>query len=85
MAKGEKIGKMRGYFALTLFLCWVAGMESLGQPYLAPDSPRRSHNPDLFLRAPTFRQRLRAYLADPTQMDRAHGRMRRFGSGRDGR
>ncbi len=65
-----------------LLLMRVAGMESLGQPYLAPRSPRRAHNPDLVLRAPLFRQRLRAYLADPAHMERAHGRMRRFGERR---
>ena len=61
-----------------LLLFRVAGMESLGQPYLAPRAPRRVHNPDLILRAPIFRQRLRAWLSDPHSMDRAHGRMRRF-------
>lgn len=71
-------------YGLTLLLCWVASMESLGRPYLAPNSPRRSHNPDMILRAPSFRQRLRAYLANPAQMDRTRGRMRRFKQGRDG-
>lgn len=65
-------------YAVVMLLCWVAAMESLGQPFLAPGSPRRTHNPDLLLRAPTFRQRLRAYLSDPREMKRAYGRMRRF-------
>ena len=52
--------------------------KSLGQPFLAPGSPRRTHNPDLLLRAPTFRQRLRTYLSNPEEMKRAYGRMRRF-------
>lgn len=69
-------------YAVVMLLCWVAAMESLGQPFLAPGSPRRTHNPDLLLRAPTFRQRLRAYLSDPEEMKRAYGRMRRF-DGRD--
>lgn len=69
-------------YAVVMLLCWVAAMESLGQPFLAPGSPRRTHNPDLLLRAPTFRQRLRAYLSDPREMKRAYGRMRRF-DGRD--
>ncbi|MDD3336135.1 MAG: spore germination protein [Eubacteriales bacterium] len=68
-------------YTFILLLCWVAGMQSLGAPYLAPNSPRRSHNPDLLLRTPTFRQRLRAYLSAPEAMDRARGRMRRFGRG----
>lgn len=62
-----------------LLLFRVAGMQSLGQPYLAPRSPRRMHNPDLVLRAPVYRQRLRTWLADPADALRAHGRMRRFG------
>lgn len=65
-------------YAVVMLLCWVAAMESLGQPFLAPGSPRRTHNPDLLLRAPTFRQRLRAYLSNPEEMKRAYGRMRRF-------
>ena len=64
--------------AVVMLLCWVAAMESLGQPFLAPGSPRRTHNPDLLFRAPTFRQRLRAYLSNPEEMKRAYGRMRRF-------
>ena len=59
-------------------MCRLAGMTSLGQPYLAPSSPSRVRNPDLILRAPVYRQRLRAYLAEPTQMLRSHGRMRHF-------
>lgn len=65
-------------YAVVMLLCWVAAMESLGQPFLAPGSPRRTHNPDLLFRAPTFRQRLRAYLSNPEEMKRAYGRMRRF-------
>ena len=76
-------GGVAGMTGMCLAAVWllirIAGMESLGQPYLAPVSPKRSHNPDLVMRAPTFRQRLRAYLSDPTHNLRAHGRMRRFG------
>lgn len=63
---------------LLFFIFRVAGMESLGQPYLAPTAPARVHNPDLIARPPLFRQRLRAYLADPAHMLRARGRMRRM-------
>ena len=59
-------------------LCRVAGMTSLGQPYLAPVSPRRVRNPDLLVRAPVYRQRLRTWLAQPDRMLRSHGRMRGF-------
>lgn len=62
--------------ASLLLLCRVAGMESLGQPYLAPRSPARTHNPDLILRAPVYRQRLRTWLSQPENMRRTRGRMR---------
>ncbi len=55
----------------------VAGMTSLGRPYLAPSTPKRTRNPDLVMRAPVYRQRLRGYLANPLRMLRAKGRMRR--------
>jgi len=74
-------GGFLGLPGVCLMLLWfvlrVSGMTSLGRPYLAPSAPARVHNPDLILRAPTYRQRLRAYLADPFHMLRAHGRMRR--------
>ena len=70
---------MSGVWLLfILFMFWVAGMESLGEPFLAPRSPARVHNPDFLVRAPVFRQRLRAYLANPGEMNRTTGRMRRF-------
>lgn len=63
---------------LLLLVARIAGMESLGRPYLAPRSPARPRNPDLLIRAPLFRQRLRAYLANPDASPRAQGRMRRL-------
>lgn len=63
---------------LVVIILRTAGMTSFGRPYLAPSTPRRSRNPDLILRAPVFRQRLRGYLSRPADMLRAHGRMRRF-------
>ncbi len=65
-----------------LFLCRIAGMTSLNEPYLAPQSPHREHNPDLLLRRPIFRQRLRSYLADPACSQRSQGRMRGFFPGK---
>ena len=64
---------------LVMMVLCVAGMESLGNPFLAPASPRRPRNPDMVFRAPLYRQRLRSYLAAPEDALRAHGRMRRFG------
>jgi len=55
----------------------VAGMQSFGRPYLAPSTPRRTRNPDLVMRAPVYRQRLRGYLANPFRMLRTKGRMRK--------
>ena len=68
-----------GICLVAVFLLMrVAGMKSLGQPYLAPRSPKRAHNPDLLLRAPLFRQRLRTWLAQPGDWLRSRGPMRRF-------
>lgn len=73
-------GGLCGLYGVTalflLLLCWTAGMQSLGRPYLAPLSPKRAHNPDLIYRAPIYRQRLRTYLANPFAMLRLRGRMR---------
>ena len=63
---------------LVALVTRLAGMHSLGRPYLAPGSPARPHNPDLLFRAPLFRQRLRTWLANPYRMLRSHGPMRRF-------
>ena len=60
--------------ALVMLCCWVGGMESLGSPYLAPVAPVRLHNPDLILRRPVYRQRLRPEAA--FHVKRSHGRMR---------
>lgn len=66
-----------------LFLCRIAGMTSLGAPYLAPRSPYREHNPDLLVRKPTFRQRLHSYLAQPSNASRSQGPMRGFFPGKE--
>ncbi|MBQ8150053.1 MAG: spore germination protein [Clostridia bacterium] len=68
-----------GLLATLLLLCFrVAGMESLGAPYLAPAAPLRPRNPDLILRPPVYRQRLRGYLSRGFHVRRAVGRMRRW-------
>ncbi len=67
---------------LVFLVLRVAGMRSLGHPYLAPTAPRRVRNPDLVERAPVYRQRLRTDNASPSRMLRAFGRMRRFAQGR---
>jgi Bacillus/Clostridium GerA spore germination protein. len=69
-----------GFFGLSLltvfFVCGLCGMTSLGVPYLAPLSPKRSRNLDLLLRLPIFHQRYRTYLADEAAPARSRGRMR---------
>ncbi len=66
-------GVVLGLVALT---CWVAGMRSLGSPFLAPLSPARACNPDIVLRSPIYRQRLGTYLSNPNTITRLRGRMR---------
>ena len=63
-------GLALGVFALLLHLC---GLKSLGVPYLAPWTPRKTSNPDLLLRAPIWRLRLRGMLAAPGRMLRVSG------------
>ena len=60
-------------FALSLR---VLSQTSLLSPLCAPIAPARPRNPDITLRYPVWRQRLRTYLADPRAMLRARGRMR---------
>lgn len=72
-----------GLYGMVLFLGAAAirlcSMRSLGSPYAAPVAPVRTHNPDVFIRCPIWRQRLRAWLADPRRMARITGPMRGFG------
>lgn len=69
-----------GYFGIVLclflFILRLAGQTSLGAPLCAPVAPLRPRNPDLLLRFPVWRQRLRGYAAVPRQMLRARGPMR---------
>ena len=71
---------LAGYFGLVLCLLilmlHIFAQTSLGAPLCAPFAPRRAHNPDLALRMPVWRQRLRGYLSNPAAMLRSRGRMR---------
>ncbi|MBE5803300.1 MAG: spore germination protein [Clostridiales bacterium] len=58
---------------MTVRMC---GMTSLGSPFAAPVAPLRTHNPDGLIRYPIWRQRLRTWLGNPFNMDRASGKMR---------
>ncbi|MBQ7455300.1 MAG: spore germination protein [Clostridia bacterium] len=74
-----------GYFGLLLCLfvltLRILSRTSLGQPLCAPFAPRRPANPDITLRFPIWRQRLRGYMANPYSMLRARGRMRGWEKG----
>ena len=73
------VAGLYGMAVLALvMLCRLCALTSLGAPYLAPLAPGRPHNPDLLLRLPLWRQRLRAYLANPAAMLRVRGPMRRW-------
>ena len=69
-----------GYLGVVLgcffLMVRMAGLTSLNHPYFAPLAPRRPANPDLLLRMPVWRQRLRGFLANPFHMNRTEGRMR---------
>ena len=69
-----------GYFGIFLLsfllLLQILSGRSMGSPLFAPVTPPRPDNPDLVTRYPVWRQRLRGYMANPTSMLRARGRMR---------
>lgn len=64
-------GALMGVYGIILTgsaaLCYLAGMRSLGQPYLAPIAPWRPHNPDLMLRLPLGRQTRALFYARKDQ------------------
>lgn len=65
--------------ALGAGIIRLCAMRSLGSPFAAPLAPDRVHNPDLFIRYPIWRQRLRGWLANPQEIRRITGSMRGFG------
>ncbi len=66
-----------GMILLYLLLQTNLGMlHSFGVPYYAPISPPRPHNPDLLVRYPLWKQRLRGFYAQAGQRVRAWGRVR---------
>ena len=73
-------GCVFGIYGMVLFfaagIIRLCGMTSLGSPFAAPLSPLRTHNPDSLVRLPLWRQRIRAWLANPAQMNRTSGPMR---------
>ncbi|MGN0777792.1 MAG: spore germination protein [Aristaeellaceae bacterium] len=76
------VASVFGLYGMVLCLGVAAirlcGMRSLGSPFAAPLAPDRTHNPDVFLRYPLWRQRLRTWLASSRRMERITGPMRGF-------
>lgn len=69
-----------GVFGILLMLIFL-GIEacsttSLGVPLMWSYSPGRMHNPDNVERYPIWQQRIRSYLANPSQLLRARGPIR---------
>ena len=58
-------GAALGLYGVCVAACCLAAdvcaMRSLGVPYVMPIAPARPHNPDILLRLPVFRQRLRLF------------------------
>ncbi|MBQ7849725.1 MAG: spore germination protein [Clostridia bacterium] len=75
-------GCVFGVYGIVLFLAAGAvrlcGLTSLGSPFLAPLSPLRPRNPDLFARWPLWLQRSRTWLAAAGERPRTQGAMRRW-------
>lgn len=63
---------------LLVMLVRLCCLTSLGSPMAAPMAPLRTHNPDILVRWPIWRQRLRTWLGNPQNMERITGRMRRW-------
>ena len=76
-----------GYLGMTLALFFLlarlSGLTSLNHPYFSPAAPLRPANPDVLLRMPVWRQRLRGAMANPFHMRRFSGRARSWDTRRD--
>ncbi len=76
------VSSVFGLYGMVLLLgasaIRLCGMRSLGSPFAAPIAPVRTHNPDVYIRYPLWRQRLRTWLANPSAPYRTRGRMRGF-------
>lgn len=81
LAAGCAFGLYGMALLMIVVLVRLCAMTSLGAPFAAPLAPARTHNPDVLVRAPIWRQRLRAWLGNANTMERLHGRMRRWDRG----
>ena len=78
VAAGAVFGVYGMVLLLAVTVVRTCALRSLGSPLTAPASPLRPHNPDLILRLPLWRQRLRTWLGNPDEMERVRGPMRRW-------
>lgn len=78
LAAGCAFGLYGMVLLLLVMLVRLCTLTSLGSPMAAPMAPLRTHNPDVLLRWPIWRQRLRTWLGNPGSMERFTGRMRRW-------
>ncbi len=63
IACGAALGLYGVCLSAFALLLGLAGMRSLGIPYLAPVAPKQPHNPDLLLRLPVWLQRRPMFFA----------------------
>ena len=63
IACGAALGLYGVCLAAFAMLVGLAGMRSLGVPYLAPIAPKKPHNPDILLRLPVWLQRRPMFVA----------------------
>lgn len=81
LAAGCAFGLYGMALLMVVALVRLCAMTSMGAPFAAPLAPTRTHNPDVLLRYPIWRQRLRTWLSDSCSMNRIHGPMRRWDRG----
>ena len=63
IACGAALGLYGVCLVAFVMLTGLAGMRSLGVPYLAPIAPKEPHNPDILLRLPVWMQRKPMFFA----------------------
>lgn len=78
LAAGCAFGLYGMVLLWLVMLVRLCSLTSLGSPLAAPLAPLRTHNPDMLVRWPIWRQRLRTWLGEPRSMERITGRMRRW-------
>lgn len=79
------VADVAGVYGMLLLYLYLGArlttMTSFGVPFLAPRSPFRAHNLDLFARFPLWMQRRRSFFANASQSQRTQGPVRRWQRG----